>query len=310
MAGPGGPVESILNAGIEQILWLQSFRSPALDRFFEVLTDFGGRHYIFLVAGLIWSVDYRTGVRALSLLAFTLFVNTTLKEWIAQPRPFQVDERVWSDGEQGYGLPSGHAQLVVVFWGTIAAWVERPWFWATAVAIMFFMGLSRIYLGVHFPTDVVGGWALGAATLWAALRYRDAIEGWLQALPGGVPAALALAAGLFVFLFDALFVQDHDHLNQGVAGMIAGGGAGAAIALERFSFEGGGAWWKRVLRYVVGIGPLLYLVRVLQDLGAPDGPLRGVVIALDLSLLGLWLTLLAPWIFELLRIGSSRSDPA
>ena len=298
------PLESILSAGIETILWLQSFRSPGLDRGFELLTNFGGSYYLYITPLLLWCVDYRTGVRVLAIFALTLFLNTTIKEWITQPRPFEFDERVWSDGEQGYGLPSGHAQLVVVFWGTIASWVERPWFWATAVAIMFFMGLSRVYLGVHFPSDVVGGWALGALTLWIALRYRASIEAWVSDFPVGGAVALSVGAGAFVFVFDALFVQDHGHLNQGIAGMIAGGGAGASIAWHRLHFDGHGPWWQRVLRYVLGTALLLLMLGLFRWVGVPEGPLAGVVIALDLALMGLWLTLVAPRLFQLLRLAS------
>jgi hypothetical protein len=295
-------MDEILSAGIDLILWMQSFRSPALDRAFEISTNFGGSYYLYMLPLLLWCVDYRTAVRLIPIFALTLFLNTTIKEWLGHPRPFQMDDRVWSDGEMGYGLPSGHAQLVVVFWGVIASWVERPWFWALSVAIMFGMGVSRVYLGVHFPSDVIAGWALGALTLWAVLRHGNEIDEFVTKFALGGPIGLALGGALFVYGFDAFFVHDHGHLNQGIAGFLAGGGVGAAVAYRHLQFDGRGPLWQRALRYLLGMALMLAMLGAFQKLGVPDGALGGVVIALDLAVLGLWLTLVAPWLFQQVRL--------
>ena len=63
----------------------------------------------------------------------------------------------------GGGLPSGHAQNGLVVWGGLAAWARRPWVWTLAVLIIVLLGLSRVYLGVHYPSDVAAGAALGMA---------------------------------------------------------------------------------------------------------------------------------------------------
>ena len=121
-------------------------------------------------------------MRVIPIFALTLFVNTTLKEWIAQPRPFEMDPRVVSDGERGYGLPSGHAQLVVVFWGVIASWVAQPWFWAVSIAVMF----------------LINPWAGGAAVtleilLYFYLRRQSLKRSWGDARAGVWMALVRLA---------------------------------------------------------------------------------------------------------------------
>lgn len=302
-------MDEILSAGIDLILWMQSFRSPGLDRSFEIFTNFGGSYYLYMLPLLLWCVDYRTAVRLLPIFALTLFLNTTIKEWLGHPRPFQMDDRVWSDGELGYGLPSGHAQLVVVFWGVIASWVATPWFWMLSLAIMFFMGLSRVYLGVHFPSDVIAGWALGAMTLWAVLGHSKQIDQWVSKFELGGPIGLALGAALCVYVFDALLVHDHGHLNQGIAGFLAGGGTGAALAHRHLGFDAHGPLWQRALRYLLGMALLLAMLGVFQGLGVPEGRIGGMVIALDLAAMGLWLTLIAPWLFQRLRL-AQRPGPA
>jgi hypothetical protein len=157
---------------------------------------------------------------------------------------------------------------------------------------------------VHFPTDVFAGFALGALSLWAYLRFRAPIEAWLEALPR--PAASALAAGLALVLFDRLCIRDDHHLAVGCAGFAAGAGVGTALAARRLDFDGRGAAWKRVLRFVFGAAMTLGLISAQRALGAPDDALAAsLVVALDLGVLGFWLTFVMPWAFGRIGLGSS-----
>jgi membrane-associated phospholipid phosphatase len=296
-------MDGLLAQQIEWIVALQKLATPGLDAFFTVFTNFGGRYYLWLVPAVLWCVDRRTGTRILVLMALTLFLNTALKEWIGQPRPFQMDARIVSEGEEGYGLPSGHAQLVVVFWGALAAWVGSRGFWALSVAMMFVMGFSRVWLGVHFPTDVLGGWALGTLTLWPCLRWREAIEASLAAQAR--PELLAVVVGVVLLLFDLLLVGDEDHLAAGAAGSLAGAGVAAALAERGLPFDGHGAGWRRLLRYVLGMALTLPLLGVMRRLGVPDGFAASLVVFPDLALLSLWLAWVVPWIFCRARLGDA-----
>lgn len=296
-------MESLLAPQLDWIVALQQHATPALDAFFRAFTGFGGRHYLWLVPAVVWCVDRRTGTRVLALMALTLFLNTAIKEWIAQPRPFALDPRIVSDGEQGYGLPSGHAQLVVIFWGMLAARAGRRDFWSLALAVMFLMGVSRVWLGVHFPSDVLAGWALGGLTLAAALRWRAPIEAWLAGLPR--PAVLSGAAGLGLLLLDRLLVADEHLLAAGSAGFLAGTGIGAARARCHLAFEGHGAWWRRLLRYLVGMALTLALLGVMRRIGVPQGVGAAPVVFLDLALFAFWLAFAAPRLFVLLRLGDA-----
>ncbi|MBW2361178.1 MAG: phosphatase PAP2 family protein [Deltaproteobacteria bacterium] len=297
-------MHAILEVQIHSMLWLQQFHTHAIDEFFEVFSFFGGQGYSLLIPLVLWCADYRTGLKITGIMAMTLFVNTTLKNWVQAPRPFQVDPRILSPGEQGYSFPSGHAMLVVAYWGTLGAWVQRRAFWWLACAVMLLMATSRVHLGVHFPLDVTVGLLLGGITLWAFLRHQQALEAWLAAHPLAQKISVAFALGAVLFVFNALCVPDplHEQLNVGAAGFLAGAGAGAALGLQHLSFTGRGVWWKRALRFVVGAVLSRGVLAGMRKLGISEGLIGDVLTALTLAVFGLWITFAMPWLFERIHL--------
>ena len=159
-------MEGVLNWGVELILLIQQNRTALLDEFFRAITTLGGQAHIYIVPFVIWSLSYRAGSRMLLTLLLSAFVNFALKDVFAQPRPFDLEPRIGPDREFGFGAPSGHAQHTLIEWGLIAAWVGRRWFSVLAALLIVLIGFSRVYLGVHFPTDVLAGLLLGVG--WAA----------------------------------------------------------------------------------------------------------------------------------------------
>lgn len=295
-------MNGILEAGIENILWLQQFQTAQTYVFWEVFTNFGGSYYLYLVPALLWSVDYRMGLRLLLLFTATLILNSILKEAFAAPRPFALDARIVSSGEIGYGLPSGHAQLAVVFWGVLADWIDRKPFWIFAFAMMFLMGLSRLVLGVHFPTDVLAGWFLGGVTLWLYRTYRVGFEAWLVALSEGRQLGWVTLAGTGAFLATQVVARELNLLGAGAAGFVLGGGVGAVVGQHILSFRGDGPLWQRVARLLIGIPLMLLFLALVSGAGIPEGWIGALMIALALAILGSFLTLGGPWLFQLLRL--------
>lgn len=105
----------------------------------------------------------------------------TVKVLVARPRP-HVGALVAT--ASGYAFPSGHATQAVAVWGTIAlilmpaasVTVGKIALGAGAAIIALLVGITRVYLGVHWTTDVLGGWALGALWLTAVTATRKAIK--------------------------------------------------------------------------------------------------------------------------------------
>ena len=123
--------------------------------------------------------------RALWLAAATLTGSgavSLLKNVFGRPRPELIDHLVTT---QGMSFPSGHAANATLIYLTIAVLASdvessrpaRIYIWAMAIVLALLIGLSRLYLGVHWPSDVVAGWAFGAS--WAlAWRLAAARLSW------------------------------------------------------------------------------------------------------------------------------------
>lgn len=288
------------DSGVDLIRWLQGF-SPDLDRPFRLLSFLGNEgFYLFLLPFLYWCVDRHAGARLTLLFLASAYVNAAAKVLAAQPRPFQYDTRIRQLMEAGGGgLPSGHAQNGLVVWGYLASVLRRPWAWVAAPLLILAISLSRLYLGVHFPVDIAGGYLLGGALLAVVAWLGPGTESWLVRQRSAVQVALALAVpGILILLSPS---WDRSCITAGAAWM--GTGVGLALERRRVRFEVGGSWGKRTLRFFVGFAVSIVfwagLKYVLADL-EPDGVFR----FLRYGLLGFWASFGAPWVF--VRLGMAR----
>jgi len=165
---------------------------------------------------------------------------------------------------------------------------------------MVLIPLSRLYLGVHFPHDLVGGYLIGLLLLLAYLWLEPGLEEWLETRGLGWQLGLALGAPLLLVL-----------LLSTKAGIVESAtlmGMSAGFVLERrwVCFDFRGPWWKKGLRLLVGLVVLVGLwlgLRIAFAGLAPEVPLRFVRYAL----VGLWGSLGAPWVFVKLGLAGQAS---
>jgi len=195
--------------------WAARRRTPVLDRAMLEITTLGDAVVLVAVVAVaalfLWLTRHRysVGMLALALLG-ALVVTDTLKDLYGRPRPAVVP---WVTVVGSPSFPSGHAFAAFVVYGTIAYLVSRleasralrRLTWTLAVLIVLLVGASRVYLGVHYPSDVLAGFA--AALAWiafvasglAAVRYfarrRPALAREERDLGGGAEAAGDAVAG-------------------------------------------------------------------------------------------------------------------
>ncbi len=299
-------MDPVLDWGLDVIVAIQAIRSPALDTFFRGVTFLGNAEfYILLAPIMIWSVNYRLGARLGILLLLSGYINEALKNVLMQPRPCEPRPDLCIDHAEGYGLPSGHAQNAIVFWGVIAHWIRKTWAWVAAILLMLLIGLSRIYLGVHFPSDVLAGWAIGLVILGIYVVLGDRIETWL----GGLSLVVQILIGLLVPVL--LLASQPSSVMVQLTGAFAGINVGVAFAVRNLDFDAGGLFWKRVVRYLIGVAVVAAVYFGLRIIFPGEGEsLYGVFRFIRYGLVGLWISLGAPWLFLQLSLAETRSVPA
>ena len=236
--------------GIGIVLALQAMGSPALDGFFLAVTQLGGEEFVLLLVPLVyWCLDKRFGIRLAYVFLFSSLINIWLKAMFNTPRPFQYDSRVRLIGpeETNPGFPSGHAQSVTTVWGMLAVRARRGGVWALAIVLIAFVALSRMYLGVHFPHDVIGGVVYGAIVLLIFTGIEPLVSPRFAALSTGAQIALALVAPL------ALLIVFLSRDSVSAAAVLSGMSIGFVMQRRWANFSVSGSNGQRALRFILGM---------------------------------------------------------
>jgi len=328
-------MDSLVEPGISIILAIQSLGAwlAVPMQFFSFL---GSEEFFLLVLPIIyWMVSTELGTRIGFILLFTGGVNNVFKLVFHGPRPYWVSTNVLPGAaETSFGVPSGHAQLAMGVWGISAHWISKTWAWVTAAFIIFFIGFSRMYLGVHFLHDVLLGWAIGGLVLALFIIYWKPLEDWLKTLSLTQQVGVAFGVSVAIIVFasislgawsswiipaewlenaSAAFPDElpNPHTLDGAltpAGALFGLAAGVAWLRQKGGFDVSGPFWKRAIRYVVGIIGVLV---IWSGLGAvfPRGDelLPYILRYVRYTLLGLWIAALAPMLFIRFGLANKKS---
>jgi membrane-associated phospholipid phosphatase len=184
------------------IRFVQHLFGLQLHPLFMFLTGLGTSAVLWpLLLLYYWLIDPVFARRLSIAFAASLLANRILKELFNTERPFQADHLVSTPAAErtgtGHGFPSGHSQNAATFYLAYAFRFQKRWLWIVAGLIVLLVGLSRLYLGVHLPEDVGGGFLLGAIFAWGAGGWSGP-RGWRPSwdvLIGAVTLVLAFAVG-------------------------------------------------------------------------------------------------------------------
>ncbi len=141
---------------MELIQFLQQFDFPIILFLMKGITLLGNgiAYPIYLTISLFY-LNRKDWLSFLGIIIVSAIIMKCLKEGFALARP---PEELHLISVSGFGFPSGHAQMAMVVWGWFGHHYNRI---IPASVMIFMVGFSRIYLGVHMPHQVIGGWAIG-----------------------------------------------------------------------------------------------------------------------------------------------------
>lgn len=146
------------------LMFFQSIRSPFLNIMFLIFTISTEVPVIVLISALMyWCINKKYGQRMLFSLIGNFVINTGVKEFVKEPRPIGTPglESMRVSTATGYSFPSGHTQTATAFWTSLMILLRKSWVYIIGIIMIIAVGISRLYLGVHWPIDVAFGWIFG-----------------------------------------------------------------------------------------------------------------------------------------------------
>lgn len=286
--------------------------------------------FLMVMPAVYWCIEPKLGIRLGWMLVLTNWVNGIAKLAFHAPRPYWVSAEVKAlSSETSFGMPSGHAQNAAALWGLASTQVQWRWFRWLSLAIILLIGISRIYLGMHFAGDVLVGWAIGAVLVWLFVRLEPGILEWAKRQSIRNLGMVIFLASLLIIagfsLSNVLFGDwniptawvslaakqtpntpiDPRNIEGGftLGGILFGFGLGAVWLDRRYGLPTGGSREQRILRYLLGIAGVMILWYGLGKL-FPDNAnaISYMLRYLRYALIGSWVSVFAPLLFRRLHL--------
>jgi membrane-associated phospholipid phosphatase len=280
--------------------------------------------FILLLPTLYWCVDQMVGLRLGIVLMLANVSNTFFKFLFHNPRPYWVsDDVIVYSHETSFGLPSGHAQIAASVWGWLSYETKKLWFTLVALGLILLIGISRIYLGVHFTSDVLLGWSLGAILVFAFAAWYQQVGKWLASQSDFAKFSIVLGSTVLMIVLvlgakwtaDPWVMPDAWSIRAGdvgpydldgiftIAGTWFGMLTGFVILMrKRGPFLAGEGEWRRLVRLFVGFVGIMALYLGLGEIFPRNADLISFALRfVRYTLIGLWVSWLGPLVFE--RLG-------
>ncbi len=249
---------------------IQSISTPFLDLVMQAITILGEQIFLVPVAALIfWCVSKELGYWLCGCAAAGNLTVNALKTVFAVARPIGVEgiRVLRASTATGTSFPSGHTQAGANFCTALARATGRRRFYILAAVVPVLIALSRLYCGVHWPTDVLAGLAIGILLpllLWRLYR---------RILPNKRPLFFL---GLTLIFIPFLFLKGDVTDLWKSFGFSLGIAVGHFLEQQYVRFETGGRFGKLALRYLIGMGIVLVFEAGLKAV-FPEGNLFALI---------------------------------
>ncbi len=209
---------------IQILLFFQSLREAtggAFDGFVTAFSDLVINPVVYVIlAGVFWSVDKRLGGVLITNVIIGSNINQTAKNIVCAYRPWVRDPglipaEAAMEGATGYSFPSGHTMQAVGTMGVLAhEFRSKKLLRVLSVVLPLLTGLSRLYLGVHTPQDVLAGLLIGVVSVFTSVKLFDWFERDKNNDVRFMVFSLILVAALLCFVTLKSYPMDYDASGQ------------------------------------------------------------------------------------------------
>ena len=229
---------------------IQSIANPFLDGLFQFITMFGEEAILIpLIAVIYWAFNKKMGEYIAYASLTSVLVNGAIKDIFKAKRPIGEPgiRSLRVETATGYSFPSGHTQGTASFWSAIAIYLKNNYMYAISALIIILVAISRLYLGVHYPKDVLFGAIFGILT--SSIAYK---------LFNKVNNKIALYFITFIIFIPALLYAHSADFIKGM-GTFLGFALGIYVEKKYVNFSVEGKSINKILRVVIGLAILILL---------------------------------------------------
>lgn len=275
---------------------ISDFGGGIMDTVFAVFTFFGEESFLLIaVFAIYWCIDKKLGEYLLLSLFTSISLNGLIKDIVRRPRPFLTEafddmryvkvNNIFVDTEtlgKSFSFPSGHSQCSGGFFTSIALWLKKRWVSVFAVIMIAAVMASRVYLGVHFPSDVLVGAVLGIASSMLCFCLFKRFYAY----------KILLFAAVVLLSLSTLFLTPSADTVKTI-GVGIGAVCGLMVDVKITNFTVDGTISKRILRLFCGAA-LIFTIRLGLKIIFPQ---KVFFDGLRYAIVGFVATGLVPWLF-------------
>lgn len=280
------------------IKFLQTFSNPFWDKFFELATMLGEESIYIIFLGIIfWCINKKLGYKLAFIFLFSSVTNGMIKDIVKAPRPIGIKgiRSLRLETATGYSFPSGHMQATTVFWTSMILIFKKSVFYLIGPLTVLLVGISRLYLGVHWPKDVFGGLIFGliCAIIGSILfDYSEKTKNKLVLLIIILPTIIGL-------LF---FGRSEDYIKS--AAVLCSFYAGYIIEDKYIGFLERSSFLNQIIKFLIGIIGILFIKVFFKELL----PANNFGYFIRYFMIGIWTTICAPLLFLMLKLTSIENE--
>ncbi|MCQ2411371.1 MAG: phosphatase PAP2 family protein [Sphaerochaetaceae bacterium] len=279
------------------LLFFASLHNGFLDALVQLITAFGEEGLLIaFVVYIFWNVNKKKGFGVCMSLLSASTVMGIAKAIIRFPRPWMVIDGLDSvrmSTATGYSFPSGHTTNCSATFSSISRAFKKKWLSRVCAVVILLVGLSRMYLCVHWPLDVVGGLLIGCGAsvllydLFSSMYDNKEKSIKIMIILGLVMTVIWVVIGILLNGEKVDYMAFED-LNLAFA-ILSGACLGYALERSRFDFDAeSGSLKTKIIRFVIGMVGVVLILEGLKPLFVAVGIYNSVTRALRYFLIGFW----------------------